>query len=115
MIDSFINFYTPEYTFDEIEKHLGYISKKNSLTINENKEILEILSNYIYIVEVEFYIDYMEDAEKIIGKIDERDVPYIALALAINNDGIWSDDDHFKQQNKVKVLKTQDLIKKLRR
>lgn len=115
LIDSFINFYTPEYTFDEIEKHLGYISKKNSLTINENKEILEILSNYIYIVEVEFYIDYMEDAEKIIGKIDERDVPYIALALAINNDGIWSDDDHFKQQNKVKVLKTQDLIKKLRR
>ena len=53
IIDSFFDFFTPEYTFEEIEKHLGYISRKNSLTIKENKEIIEILSNYINVVDVQ--------------------------------------------------------------
>ena len=111
IIDSYIEFYIPEYTFDEIDKHLDYISKKNSLTIKENKKILEILTIYIHVFEAEYYIKYFDEAEKIIGKIDERDVPYFALALAINNDGIWSDDEHFIKQNKIKVWKTKDLNK----
>ena len=112
IIDSFFNFFTPEYTFEEIEKYLGYISKKNSLTIKENKEIIEILSNYINVVEIDYYIFHIDEAYNIIGNIDERDVPYIALALAIKNNGIWTDDDHFQQQNKVKIWKTKDMIEK---
>jgi predicted nucleic acid-binding protein len=112
IIDSFFDFFTPEYTFEEIEKHLVYISRKNSLTIKENKEIIEILSNYINVVEIDYYIFHIDEAYNIIGNIDERDVPYIALALAIKNNGIWTDDDHFQQQNKVKIWKTKDMIEK---
>ena len=115
LIESSVEFYTVEYTFDEIKKHLGYISEKNSLTIDKNKKVLDILSNYIHIFEAKYYIDYLNEAQKIIGKIDERDVPYIALALAINNDGIWSNDKHFEKQDEIRIWKTKDIIKTLKK
>ena len=113
IVNSIFELYTPEYTFSEIEKNLYYISNKNSLTLNDNKKVLEILSNYIHIFDAEFYIGYLGDAGRIIGKIDEKDIPYIALALAINNDGIWTNDEHFQKQNKIKVWKTKEIIKQL--
>ena len=110
IINSIFELYAPEFTFSEIDKNLNYISKKNSLTIDENKKVLEILAGYIPIFEAEFYIEHLEDAEEIIGKIDENDVPYIALALSINNDGIWTDDAHFQKQNTITVWQTKDVI-----
>ncbi len=44
------------------------------------------------------------------GKIDEKDTPFIALALSIENDGIWFNDKHFDMQKKIKVYKTIDII-----
>ena len=110
IINSIFELYTPEFTFSEIEKNLNYISKKNSLSINENIKVLEILAGYIHIFDAEFYIEYLEDAEAIIGKIDKKDIPYIALAIAINNDGVWTDDSHFQKQHEIKVWRTKDVI-----
>jgi len=42
-------------------------------------------------------------------KTDPNDTPFIALALAIENDGIWTDDNHFGQQAEIKVWKTGQL------
>ena len=50
---------------------------------------------------------------ELISVIDEKDVPFIALALSIKNDGIWTNDKHFKKQKKIKIFTTQDLIKLL--
>ena len=52
----------------------------------------------------------MDEAEKIMDHIDKDDTPFIAAALATNSI-IWSDDKHFEKQNKIKILKTKDLIK----
>lgn len=52
----------------------------------------------------------MEEAEKLIGGIDKDDVPIIATSLAYRDCPIWSDDKHFKQQKKIKILKTEDII-----
>lgn len=51
----------------------------------------------------------MEEATKIMGKIDEKDIQFIALSLSIKNDGIWSNDKHFGEQAKIKVHKTIDI------
>lgn len=51
------------------------------------------------------------DAKIIMDKIDPKDTPFIALALSLKNDGIWSDDKHFEKQDKIKIWKTDDLIK----
>ena len=42
-----------------------------------------------------------------------EDVSFIALALSIDNDGIWSEDKHFKKQDRVKVFTTEELMKEI--
>ncbi|MBI4014875.1 MAG: hypothetical protein HY365_02890, partial [Candidatus Aenigmarchaeota archaeon] len=53
------------------------------------------------------------EAKRIMDKIDPDDTPFIALALAVENDGIWSSDKHFERQNKIKIWKTETLLKLL--
>jgi predicted nucleic acid-binding protein len=54
----------------------------------------------------------MATAEDILGNIDITDSPFLALALALNC-SIWSNDGHFKQQDKVVVYTTKDMAKKI--
>ena len=49
--------------------------------------------------------------EEIMKDIDVKDAPFLAAALAIPNDGIWSHDKHFEKQNKVKVWISKELLK----
>jgi predicted nucleic acid-binding protein len=48
----------------------------------------------------------MDDAKEIMDNIDPSDTPFIALALAVENDGIWSDDEHFNKQNRIRERPT---------
>jgi predicted nucleic acid-binding protein len=52
----------------------------------------------------------MKEAERIMHTIDPDDTPFIALALAVENDGVWSDDRHFQQQTRIRIWKTKDLL-----
>ena len=56
------------------------------------------------------YEEKMDEAMEIIGKIDEKDTQFIAIALSIKNNGIWSNDKHFDEQTKIKTYKTIDII-----
>ena len=103
--------YCPDFVFEEISKHLELISRKNSLSIEDNEKFLEILSKYIKTVEYELYRKNLSQAEKIIGSVDKNDAPYIALATSLKADGIWTEDRHFLKQEKVKVWKTETLLK----
>jgi predicted nucleic acid-binding protein len=47
--------------------------------------------------------------------IDPDDTPFIALASAVENDGIWSDDKHFQQQTRIRVWQTKDLLTLIKR
>ena len=51
-----------------------------------------------------------DEAKKIMEHIDPEDVTFIATALCQNNAVIWSDDKHFKKQDKIPNLKTCDMI-----
>jgi predicted nucleic acid-binding protein len=106
IIDLPAKLYSPDFIFEEIEKHLDVISEKNSLSVEENKKVLKILAKYVNVVDSNFYADRIKDAEKIIGKIDINDVPYIALALSFKNDGIWSEDKYLQKQKSVKIWTT---------
>ena len=46
--------------------------------------------------------------------IDPRDVAYVAAALAVPCDGIWSDDAHLKLQTVFPCWTTRDLVATLR-
>jgi len=56
-----------------------------------------------------YYEKELPHAKGLMGSVDIEDVPFIALALKMDVP-IWSDDKHFEEQNKVKILKTRDII-----
>lgn len=111
LIGSAIEFFAPDYLIEEIEKHIPLVSRKNSLSEEENKKILKILCSYITIVGIEFYEENISEALKIMADIDIKDTPYVALALSFDNDGIWSEDKALFKQDKIKIWSTQDIMK----
>ena len=103
-------FYLPEYTLEEVEKHLSLIRDKSGLSEKEVKHALSILLANMQVVPSKDILKKWDEAERIIGKIDTGDIPFIALALVIECDGIWSDDKDLKRQAKVKVWSTREMI-----
>lgn len=53
----------------------------------------------------------IKEAESAMGKTDEKDVPFLALSLCVDCEGIWSNDDDLKRQNLVVVYDTSELVK----
>jgi len=102
----------PEAEFLEIKNNLNEILEKSGLSHEEFRGLFSNLLKYIKIIENDKIADYNEKAEGIIGRIHFSDVPFIAAALATDSI-IWSDDKHFKKQNKIKVLTTKDITKSL--
>jgi predicted nucleic acid-binding protein len=74
------------------------------------KPALGLIIKKLIVVPDYFYEDHMQKANKIIGRIDKDDEPYIALALALGADGIWSYDKGFRKQSQMNVFSTSDLL-----
>ena len=107
-------FYVPDYVFSEITKHKDLIKGKTGLDENDLEELLENMFSFIHIIPAEEYQESYEEAKDIMREIDITDTPFLALALSIDGDGIWSQDKDFEKQDLVKVWKTKDIIKKLK-
>ena len=104
-------FYGPEFIVEEIRENFKEILEKSGLSREDAKTILESILGKVVIVPVQVIEEQLKQAERIMEKIDKDDVPYVALALAIRNDGIWSDDPHFqKLKGKIRVWRTAELI-----
>lgn len=106
-------FYVPEHVFHEIELMKDEIIRRSRINENEFYIVLSTISTNIITTPKTDFTSYIPKARKIIGSIDPNDVPFIALALSFDNDGIWTNDKHFLRQKVVKVWRTEDLIKKL--
>ncbi len=99
--------FAPDYIFIEFEKHKEEILEKTMRTDKEFFKLLDILKRRIILVPLDELIDYIEEAEKITP--DPDDMAYFALALKLNC-AIWSNDKNFKEQDKIKVYYTHELI-----
>jgi predicted nucleic acid-binding protein len=105
-----MDFYLPEFALEEVEAHKTKISKLSGLSRDEIDFFLDLLLENISIVPARTIRPYLKEAEKIIGDIDPGDIPFIALALAVDNDGILTNDKHFSKVKKIKVWKTSELL-----
>lgn len=95
---------------EEIKEHKQELLDKAKLTEEHLDTILALLFSRILIVDNIVIERKMNEAKKIMGEIDPDDTPFAALALAVENEGIWSDDKHFEQQNRIRVWKTKELL-----
>ncbi len=104
------NFYTPEFLLNEVAEYLPEIAQKSNLKVDDIKKLINLFIENLNIVPFKEYEDQIKKATEIIGKIDAKDVPFVAVALALKNDGIWSNDKHFQKQSVIKIFTTEDLI-----
>ncbi|MBY9018058.1 MAG: hypothetical protein KGD66_04415 [Candidatus Lokiarchaeota archaeon] len=74
-------FYIPDFYNIEFNKYKSYILKKFNGTEGELDKLIKLIHEKIIIVVEDEYSDKLESAEVIIGKIDNKDIPFIALAL----------------------------------
>ena len=110
LLNESFNFYLPEIVLSEINKYLPYIIQKSELSEEKIKKLLNTLLENLILVPIDEYEKKMDEGMKIIGNIDEKDSQFIALALSIENNGIWSNDKHFEKQKKIKIFKTINIL-----
>ena len=104
LFSSKFEFLTPDYSLIEINNHLDEIRKKTNNSLDEIKILISLLFENITIVQESDYSSYLDRAKDLISDID--DVAFIALALFVKADGIWSDDSDFIENKELKARKT---------
>jgi predicted nucleic acid-binding protein len=105
-----IDFYVPEFAFEEIEEHILELSKKNKLPVGTNREVLGIIRRHLHIVKKEDIEKVYPEAEEIMKDIDVDDSACLAAALSMECDGIWSHDQHLAEQDCVRIWLIKDLV-----
>lgn len=97
----------PEFIFEELEKYRTEIKEKSGLSDEEFNLFFAIISSIIFVVRKEEFLDKLNEAGKI--SPDVNDTEYFALALKYNC-LIWSNDKKLKNQEKIKVINTTELL-----
>ena len=102
-------FLLPEYALEEVRRHRAKIARHSGLKYGEIDLLLSLFLESITVVAHERIVPSLKAAEALIGALDPDDVPFVALALATENDGIWSNDRAFESLPGIKQWKTADL------
>ena len=103
-------FVTVGLTKVELNRHKEAILRKAKISEADLEKLMSLIFSRVFVVSDVVIERTMEDAKRIMDGIDKDDTPFIALALAVDNEGIWSDDPHFQEQNAVRVWTTKDLV-----
>jgi len=109
LLDHHLSFYVPELIIEEFIEHIEELETKtkvNRKILKKKVKELMRLANIKIVSEDDFY-EYLKTASNI--SPDPDDIMYFALALKLNCP-IWSNDKKLKQQDKVKVYSTEELI-----
>jgi|WetSurMetagenome_2_1015567.scaffolds.fasta_scaffold1389008_1 predicted nucleic acid-binding protein len=102
-----IKLYSPKYVLSELSNHMDEITKKTGQPYNQ---IIERLKGFIEYSEPEEYETLLVQAGRFLK--DEADTPYLALAIKLQVP-IWSNDRHLKEQEKIPVFSTKELVELL--
>lgn len=101
----------PEYLFDEIGTHRDELSQRSGQTTDALEEVLKILRGHVTEHEEADYVDEVGKAGSLLGGRDPKDIPYVALALALQADGIWTEDRELISLGSLTVYRTSDLVR----
>tara|TARA_Y100000310_G_C20595802_1_gene770421 strand:+ start:428 stop:838 length:411 start_codon:yes stop_codon:yes gene_type:complete len=104
-------FLFPEFIFEEMEKHKNVLLNKSEMSEEDFFHLLQLILKKVTIVPNETLIPYRKEALEIVKNIDLDDVLFFACALAFSDSIIWSDDKKLKNQDKIKVMKTSEIVK----
>ena len=106
--DSRLSLFAPQLLFEELENNREEIKKKSRLTEEEFEWVEALLKKNIAIIPEEEFLKWREEADQICP--DPKDIVYFALALYLNCP-LWSNEKKLKEQQKILVYATDELIK----
>ncbi|ODS35418.1 MAG: hypothetical protein A7316_03825 [Candidatus Altiarchaeales archaeon WOR_SM1_86-2] len=109
LVSNKIKFFAPEFVMEEIEKYRGTIQKKSGLSEIDFYFTLGYLLRGVKIIKKECFSKNLQKAKKIMKDIDIYDPEFLALAMSIPNDGIFSNDDHF-DKTEIKRWSVMDVV-----
>lgn len=106
-------FISPEHCFEALWENRDRWNK-NKLSDDELQEIIsEVKRLFVMAIPPKIYSPYIPEAEKL--TTDKEDAPVIALALSVDNQGIWTyNTKHFRQEifgDRITVLSTKDVLR----
>jgi len=109
LVDLF-ELFTLRSRVEELAKHAEEICSKARITPEEFSKSLRELEIFVNVIDDADVAMYAEEAKKL--SPHEEDIPCFALSLAIKAP-IWSNEEAFKRQDKIRVFSTFELIKLL--
>ena len=107
MVEDSIHLYAPEFLLEEFEKYQDEILGKTHRTVEDFYNFLEILKRRIEFVPREEINPFLEEGENI--SPDPKDALYFATALKVGA-FIWSNDKRLRDQTRVKITTTSELL-----
>jgi predicted nucleic acid-binding protein len=105
----------PEYLFEEFEAHIEELCQRSGLDEHDARQLIDRLVAYLTVVPEEVVWRGMPEALELMGGIDQKDAPYLATALVLSCDGVWSDNPDVKEQQAVRCWTTPELVEELRK
>jgi len=101
---------SPEIALKELEKYSREISSKLRITKKEFDKEMQELKKIISFTKKREYNNLIKYAEEI--SPDKNDAEFFALCLKFSC-FLWSNDSILKNQNKIKVLSTSEIIESM--
>ena len=108
LLDSDFEFFAPEFINLEINNHKSLLIGRADIKDGEFDILLSLIFEHIVIIPSSEYEKFTNACANEIN--DENDIPYLAACLAINAEGVWTHDPHFKEQKRIKVFTNIDML-----
>jgi predicted nucleic acid-binding protein len=108
LLSDVLHLYAPEYIFVEFKEHEKEILQITKRSPSEFLKLIELLERKIELVPISEFNRSLKEADSLLD--DKDDAAYLAVCLA-KMMPLWSNDNGFKEQRKVVVYTTQDLIR----
>jgi predicted nucleic acid-binding protein len=104
------DFFTPQEALNEVRKYKDYIIKKAKMDETKFDRLFTQIVLKVKIVDFEIIRPKLEEAERVMKSIDIKDKWFLAVGMALDLDGIWTEDKHFSHQKTLKPFMTKMLL-----
>ena len=106
-----LNLFSTDFLVEETERYLFNLLEKSKRDVRDFIRFEEIIHEKIKIISRLEFSNLLEEAKNFCP--DSGDLLYFALALHLNCP-IWSNDKKLKEQNRIKVYSSHDLLELLK-